>query len=111
MLSYALVDGFTRVDRQRALAGLKSVIAAADGVILDFAFFSRGALSEAIRLTVELGRGALPRFRQGLEAEGVELFERSAAELRGPPSLGADAKPDTKPVVVMLHLALVAGEG
>ena len=48
MLSYTFVDAFTRRDRRDTIARVKSAIAEADGVIVDFAFYR-----SAIRLSVE----------------------------------------------------------
>ena len=47
MLSYILLDAFTRRDRDDAMARLKSAIVEADGVIVDFEFYR-----SAIRLSV-----------------------------------------------------------
>jgi hypothetical protein len=97
MLSYAFVDAFTRVERQVLLARLHGAIADAEGVIVDFAFFSDGA----IRITVELAAGAVRRLRDALEAGDVHLFDRCAANLdrnAAPPS-------SKKPVLAMLHVA------
>jgi hypothetical protein len=96
MLSYTFVDAFTRVERHEAIARLKSAIADADGVIVDFAFFSN-----AIRLSVELEAGAVPRLRDALEAGDVHLFEKCAADL------DRSAAPETASnlVVAMLHVA------
>lgn len=102
MLSYAFVDAFTRVERHEAIARLKSAIAYADGVIVDFAFFSNGA----IRLSVELEADAVPRLREALEAGDVHLFESCAAALdRARPT-----EPTTKPVMAMLHVAFLDDE-
>ena len=57
MLSYAFVDAFTRVERHEAVARLEAAIADAQGIIVDFAFFS----NEAVRITVEMAAGAVPR--------------------------------------------------
>lgn len=102
MLSYAFVDAFTRVERHEAIARLKSAIADADGVIVDFAFFSH----RAVRLSVELEADAVPRLRAALESGGVHLFEKCAAELdRARPT-----EPTTKPVIALLHVAFVSDE-
>ena len=90
MLSYTFVDAFTRRDRPDAMARVKSAIAAAHGVIVDFAFFRA-----AIRLSVELEAGAVGRLCEALEASDLHLFERDAA----PPSA-------TNLVVAMLHVTL-----
>jgi hypothetical protein len=97
MVSYAFVDGFTRAPREAALARLKHAIAAADGVISDFAFFGR----EAVRLTVELDVAGLRALRRELDAAGVELFPKSAAELDA-----AKTMRSCRPLVAMLHIAL-----
>lgn len=98
MISYALVDAFTRVSRDDAIGRLKRAIARADGVIVDFAFFG----SRALRLTVELGAGALAMLTRELEGAEIELFARSAAELDD--AKGMDA---SRPIVAMLHVAFV----
>ena len=97
MLSYALVDAFTRVERHEAIARVKDAIAAAEGVVVDFAFFS----NEAIRMTVEIAAGAVPRLRSALEAGDVHLFDRCAANL----DRNAARPSSTKPVLAMLHVA------
>ena len=102
MLSYAFVDGFTRVERHDAISRLKAAIAAADGVIVDFAFFS----TEAIRLTVELEGGAVRRLHEALSDAGVELFDKCASEL----ARAERELPPKKPVVVMLHVAFLRGD-
>ena len=97
MLSYAFVDAFTRVEREEAIARLRGAVASAEGVIIDFALFGAAAM----RLTVEIAAGAVPRLRAALEAEGVHLFERCAAAL----DRGA-AQPEAKrPVLAMIHIA------
>lgn len=90
MLSYTFVDAFTRRDRRDAIARVKSAIAAADGVIVDFAFYR-----SAIRLSVELEAGAVARLCGALEAGDLHLFEQPA------PSASA-----TSLVVAMLHVTL-----
>jgi hypothetical protein len=97
MLSYAFVDAFTRVERQEAIARLRRAVAAAEGVIVDFALFG----AEAVRLTVEIAAGAVPRLRAALEASDVHLFARCAAEL----DRGAAQPTTTRPVLAMLHVA------
>lgn len=97
MLSYAFVDAFTRVDRDEAIARLRGAVATSEGVVVDFAVFG----AEAVRLTVEIAAGAVPRLRAALEANDVHLFEQCAADL----DRGA-AQPSTKrPVLAMLHVA------
>lgn len=96
MLSYTFVDAFTQVERHDAIARLKSAIAGANGVIVDFAFFS----NRAIRLTVELEAGALPRLRAALEAGEVHLFEKCAADL----ARTAACPESATPVLAMLHV-------
>jgi hypothetical protein len=96
MLSYTFVDAFTRVERHEAIARLKTAIADADGVIVDFAFFST-----AIRLSVELEASAVPRLRRALEAGDVHLFEKCAADL----DRSAARETSTMLVVAMLHVA------
>ena len=100
MLSYTFVDAFTRSPRHEAIDRLKRAIAEADGVIVDFAFYN-----EAIRLSVELEAGALPRLCDALEAFEVHLFDKCAADL------GRETVPETASnlVVAMLHVAF-AGE-
>jgi hypothetical protein len=90
MLSYTLVDAFTRRDRHEAMARLKRAIVEADGVIVDFAFYR-----SAIRLSVELEAGAVARLCAALEASDLHLFERHLA----PPSA-------TNLVVAMVHVTL-----
>ena len=97
MLSYAFVDAFTRLDPHRALACLTEAIAHANGVIVDFAFFS----DRAIRISVELAAGAVPRLRDALEAGDVHLFDRCADSL----DRQAARPTSTKPVLAMLHVA------
>jgi hypothetical protein len=96
MLSYAFVDAFTRVERHEAIARLKCAIADADGVIVDFAFFHT-----AIRLSVELEAGAVPRLCESLEAGDVHLFDKCAADL----DRTAVPESATNLVVAMLHVA------
>ena len=100
MLSYAFIDGFTEAPRHDAIARLKSAIAEADGVIVDFAFFS----TRALRLSVELELAALPRFRAALESASLVLFDRCAEELTKIEKSLAQS-PSTKPIVVLLHVA------
>lgn len=97
MLSYAFVDAFTRLDRHRALARLSEAVARAGGVIVDFAFFS----DRAVRISVELAAGAVPRLRDALEAGDVHLFDRCAATL----DRHAARPTATNPVLAMLHVA------
>ena len=96
MLSYAFVDAFTQVERHEAIARLKSAIADANGVIVDFAFFHT-----AIRLSVEMEAGAVHRLRESLEAGEVHLFDKCAADL------DRSAVPETATTLVlaMLHVA------
>jgi hypothetical protein len=101
MISYAFVDAFTRVPRDEAIERLKRAIAAADGVIVDFAFFG----AEALRLTVELDAGALAVLRSELESAEVELFQRCIAELEAAKKMSAE-----RPVVAMLHVAFAPAE-
>ena len=97
MLSYALVDAFTHVEPRRAVVRLARAIASVEGVIVDFAFFS----DRAIRITVEMAAGAVPRLRDALEAGDVHLFDRCAESLDR-----TAARPlSTKPVLAMLHVA------
>lgn len=98
MLSYTFVDAFTPAPQHEAIAHLKSAIAHADGVIVDFAFFG----SRAIRLSVELEAGALPRLRDALEAGEVHLFEKCAADLA---RTAAGPESATNLVLAMLHVA------
>jgi hypothetical protein len=95
MVSYALVDAFTRVPREEAVERLKHAIAVADGVISDFAFFGR----EAMRLTVELDASGLSELRRELEGADVELLPRSAAELDS-----AKAMTPGRPLLALLHV-------
>lgn len=97
MLSYTFVDAFTPVERHEAIARLKSAIAAIGGMIVDFAFFS----NRAIRLSVDLEAGAVPRLRQALEASDVHLFEKCAADLA---RTAAAPESATSPVLAMLHV-------
>ena len=90
MLSYSLLDAFTRRDRDDAKARLKSAVVEADGVIVDFAFYR-----SAIRLSVELEAGAVGRLCSALEAGGLHLFERQTAPASA-----------TNLVVAMLHVTL-----
>ena len=101
MISYAFVDGFTRVRRDEAIERLKRAIAEADGVIADFAFFG----GQAIRLTVELDAGALAILRRALEDAEVELFTRCLADLAS-----ATTMAPSHPIVAMLHVAFVPAE-
>ena len=97
MLSYAFVDAFTRVEHPEAIARLRAAVAATGGVVVDFALFG----ASAMRLTVEIAAGAVPRLRAALEASDVHLFEKCAADL----DRGA-AQPSTKrPVLAMIHVA------
>jgi len=97
MLSYALVDAFTHVAPEEAVVRLGRAIARVEGVIVDFAFFS----DRAIRITVEMASGAIPRLREALEAGDVHLFDRCADSLER-----SAARPSsTKPVLAMLHVA------
>ena len=97
MLSYAFVDAFTRLDRHDAVARLTAAIAHAEGVIVDFGFFS----NRAMRITVEIAAGAVPRLRDALEAGDVHLFDRCAANL----DRHAARPTSTNPVLAMLHVA------
>jgi hypothetical protein len=101
MLSYAFVDGFTRVPRHEAIARLKTAIAEADGVIVDFAFFS----NKAIRLSVELDAGALSKLQEALGDAEVHIFEKCAKELAK-----ADKRSSSAPIIAMLHVAFVHDE-
>lgn len=107
MVSYTFVDGFTRVARAEAIARLKHAIVAADGVIVDFAFFG----GEAIRLTVEVDDKALPLLRAELERGGVELFSRCVAELELlDKRRSVDDEAYRHPVLAMLHIAFAPAE-
>ena len=97
MLSYTFVDAFTPVERHAAIALLKSAIAEADGVIVDFAFYTH----LAIRLSVELEAGAVPRLQKALEASGVHLFEKCAADLT---RTAAAPESAAKLVLALLHV-------
>lgn len=90
MLSYTLVDAFTRRERHDAMARLKRAIVEADGVIVDFAFYR-----SAIRLSVELEAGAVARLCSALEASDLHLFQRQTAPASA-----------TSLVVAMLHVTL-----
>lgn len=98
MISYAFVDGFTRIAREEAIERLKRAIADADGVIVDFAFFAR----EAIRMSVELPASAMAVLKSKLEEQSVELFPRSAKNLDAASTMTA-----SHPVVAMLHVAFL----
>jgi hypothetical protein len=101
VISYAFVDGFTRVPRAEAIERLKRAIAGADGVIVDFAFFEGSAL----RLTVELDAGALPMFRRALAHSEIELFSRCVSELEEAKAMDAH-----HPIVAMLHVTFLPAE-
>jgi hypothetical protein len=101
VISYAFVDGFTRVDRDEAIERLKRAIADADGVIVDFAFFG----GEAIRLTVELEAAALDVLRRGLADSEIELFSRCVADLDAARHMDA-----SHPIVAMLHVSFIPAE-
>ncbi len=101
VISYAFVDGFTRVPRDEAVERLKRAIAEADGVIVDFAFFEW----KAIRLTVELDAASLATLRHALEDAEVELFSRCVADLDA-----ASKMAPSHPIVAMLHVAFVAAD-
>lgn len=101
MISYAFVDGFTRVPRDEAIERLKRAIAHADGVIVDFAFFGW----QAIRLTVELDAASLTVLREALADAEVELFTRCLADLDGARSMDP-----SHPIVAMLHVAFVPAD-
>lgn len=96
MLSYAFVDAFTRVDRQEAMSRLERAVAHAEGVVVDFGFFT----NEAVRLTIEIAAGAVPRLRAALEACDVHLFETCARDL----DRSAAQPTSKKPVLAMLHV-------
>ncbi|MBX3262490.1 MAG: hypothetical protein KIS78_30370 [Labilithrix sp.] len=98
VISYAFVDGFTRVARDEAIERLKRAIAEADGVIVDFAFFG----AQAIRLTVELDAASLAVLRRAFAEAEIELFSRCVADLDA--AKGMDAG---HPIVAMLHVAFV----
>jgi hypothetical protein len=100
VISYAFVDGFTRVDRDESIERLKRAIADADGVIVDFAFYY-----EAIRLTVELDAAALVKLRRSLADAEVELFDGCAADLDA-----AKQMVPAHPVVAMLHVSFLSAE-
>ena len=97
MLSYAFVDAFTRVERKEAIRRLLGAVASTEGVIVDFALFG----AEAMRLTVEIAAGAIPRLRAALEANDVHLFEQCAHDL----DRGAAQPTTRRPVLAMLHVA------
>jgi len=101
VISYAFVDGFTRVRRDEAVERLKRAIAHADGVIVDFAFFG----GQAIRLTVELDAASLAVLRRALEDSEVELFSRCLADLEA-----ATKMAPSHPILAMLHVAFVHAE-
>lgn len=101
VISYTLVDGFTRVDRDEAIERLKLAIARADGVILDFGFFG----SEALRLTVEMDAASLAVFRDALTEAEIELFPRSAADLAA-----ATRMEPTHPIFALLHVTFLSAE-
>jgi hypothetical protein len=105
MLSYAFIDGFTETPRHEAIARLKAAIADVDGVIVDFAFFE----GRALRLSIELELGSLPRFRAALENASLVLFEKCAVELaKLEKSLATEEAPPTRPIVVLLHVAFLS---
>lgn len=99
MPSYVFVDAFTGVERHEAIQRLKAAIADAEGVIVDFAFFS----NEAIRLTVELDGDRLPSLRAALAGGDIHLFDRCESTLD---AVERSLSP-TKPVLVMVHCAFV----
>lgn len=101
MLSYAFIDGFTRIHRDEAIERLKLAIAFADGVIVDFAFFAR----DAIRLTVELDVGALEVLRGELAAAEIELVPACVADLAAAKAVNAQ-----RPIVAMVHVAFVPAD-
>lgn len=101
VISYAFVDGFTRVPREEAIERLKRAIAAADGVIVDFAFFGW----QAIRLTVELDAASLAVLRRKLADAEVELFTRCLADLDDAKTMDPSHR-----IVAMLHVAFVPAE-
>lgn len=101
MLSYAFIDGFTRVNRDEAIERLKLAIAFADGVIVDFAFFAR----DAIRIVVELDVGALAVLRSELAAAEVELLPACVADLESAKSVNAQ-----RPILAMVHVAFVSAD-
>lgn len=92
MLSYALVDGFTAIRGNAALAALAAAVAVAGGFVLDFALQGQG-----VRVDAELEAGALGALVAALEAGGVHVFEACTAEL-------ANAR-GRRPVVALLHVA------
>ncbi len=102
MPSYVFVDAFTAVERHAAIQRLKEAIAEAEGVILDFAFFS----NKAIRLTVELEGDQVPRLRRALAAADIHLFDRCEATL----AAAERSLSSTKSVVVLVHCAFVHDE-
>jgi alkylation response protein AidB-like acyl-CoA dehydrogenase len=101
MISYAFIDAFTPVARDEAIERVKRAIAAADGVISDFAFFGH----QAIRLTVELDAGSLAVLRRELDAAEVELFAKCVADLEDAKKMNA-----RRPIVAMLHVTFVPAE-
>ncbi len=97
MLSYALVDAFTQVEHREAVARLGRAVVTAGGVVVDFAMFG----VEAMRFTVEIAAGAVPRLAAALEASDVHLFDKCAADLER-----RAARPSTtRPVLAMIHVA------
>lgn len=102
MLSYTFVDAFTLVERHEAITRLKNAIVEADGVIVDFAFFS----NQAIRLSVELEAEAVARLRRALEASDVHLFEKCAAEL----DRAAPTAHTHQSVLALLHVTFAQEE-
>lgn len=102
MPSYVFVDAFTGVERHAAIQRLKEAIAEADGVIVDFAFFS----NKAIRLTVELEGDHVPRLRSALASADIHLFDRCETAL----DAAERSLSPTKPVVLLMHCAFVHDE-
>jgi hypothetical protein len=90
VLSYTLVDGFTRFRGHAALAVLAAAVAVAGGFVIDFDVFGQGA-----RVDAELEAGALGALCVALEAAGVHLYD--TAELR--------KARGRRRVVALLHVA------
>jgi hypothetical protein len=93
VLSYALLDGFTRARGRSALVAIAAAVAMAGGVVVDFGVYD----GEAVRMSAELEADALAALGDALEREGVHLFESSRVSLEG-----ARGK---RPVVALLHIA------
>ena len=101
VISYAFVDGFTRVACPDAIERLKQAVADAGGVIIDFALFGR----DAMRLTTEVDAGAIGALQRDLQQAEVELFPRCLVELEDAKSMSA-----THRILAMVHVAFVPPE-